>query len=296
MRFHSNHLRWTALASVGLVAALLAGCTNPPPAGGFTLAYGATSITNVTFVPDWPPTFWDPDIEEEPYLVHLGLRIKVTEPIAISTQVRSTYFNNGQYIGKIGAQGTLPMAGDGVGWGGAQLPDLLDLINGVPFELFGTIEFLLERDQLIPVGFVNLLDGVSQILNAALPTILRNGGALPTSVDGILAFLGDVLPGVFATILGAVGTIIGQIGGGDQLIGFTPQIFMGFGGNLGGFISDNIPTLLQIINFVLSQQNPNPFPNGLPIGLGVVGRGTAPVFGTAPNTSTYQVVYGWQIT
>ena len=56
-------------------ALVVASCTNPGPAGGYTLTIKATDITNTSFNGDWPLTFWDNDAAEEPYLVHMGLRI-----------------------------------------------------------------------------------------------------------------------------------------------------------------------------------------------------------------------------
>ena len=275
--------------------ALVAACTNPPPAGGFSYSFFASNITNVHFNGDWPPTFWDPDSEEEPYLVHLGLQLQVTPSIQVSTFVTSTYFNNGNYIGKVGPQQSLAMGtGDGLTYSGFQLPDLLDLGNGAPLQILGSVEFLFERDQLIPFGIAQVLAGVSQLINAALPTILANSGALPSDPQGILNFLGGLLPGIFASIGGILGAALGSITGGDPLIGLSPDLFIALGGQLGNFLVSNLPGLLQIIDLVLAQQNPNPFPNGLPFQLGVVGYGITTHFGDPALTSTYDVNYGWQ--
>lgn len=281
---------------VGLAAVLsvvAASCVNPSPPGGFNLRFEASEIRNVSFVGDWPTTFWDPDADEEPYLVHLGLRIRIAPSVAISTFVTSTYLNGGAFLGKIGAGGTLPIAsGDGVDFTGVQLPDLFDLAGGAPFELLGSVEFLFERDQLIPLGVAQILQAATGLINAALPPIIANGG-LPSDLPGIVTFLGDLLPGVFATIVGVVGSVIGNLAGSDQLIGLSPDIFIAAGGGLGSFIGGALPTLISLVNFALSQQNPNPFPNGLPFTLGVVGGGVTTRFGTAPATSVYDVDYRW---
>jgi hypothetical protein len=288
--------RRAATLLVGLTAVLsvvAASCTNPSPPGGFNLRFEATEIRNVSFVGDWPTTFWDPDADEEPYLVHLGLRIALTPAVSVTTFVSSTYLNGGAFIGKIGAGGTLPTApGDGVDFLGVQLPDLFDLANGAPFELLGSVEFLFERDQLIPLGIAQVLQAATGLINAALPPIIANGG-LPSDLPGIVTFLGDLLPGVFATIVSVVGAVIGGIAGSDQLIGLSPKIFIGVGGGLASFIGGALPTLISLVNFALSQQNPNPFPNGLPITLGVVGAGATTRYGTAPDTSVYDVDYRW---
>ena len=281
-----------ALVAISLVAA---SCTNPSPPGGFTAKFQATRITNLTFVGDYPTTFWDPDTAEEPYLIHLGLDVQVSPSIAVKTSVQSTYTNNGNYIGKVGSGESLAIApGDGLTFSGIQLPDTFDLANGAPFRLLGSVEFLFERDQLIPVGVAQLLGPISDLINAALPPILAKGG-LPSDAGGILNYLGTLLPSIFATIAGLVGTLIGGLTGGDQFIGVSPDLFIAVGGGLAGFLQGSIPSLIGLINAALATQNPNPFPNGLPFTLGVVGQGVATNFGTAPNTSTYRVDYGWNI-
>ena len=283
------------LAGVGLIAvlAIVAGCTTSPRPEGQTVRLQATRITNVSQLGDWPTTFWDPDSIEEPYLVHLGLRLSLSSPITVSTFVSSTYENNGAYIAKVGPGESVDIAsGDGATFAGVQLPDVADLGAGSKLEILGSIEFLMERDQLIPVGIVNVLQGVSQLINAALPPILANGG-IPSTLQGIADLIGAVLPSVVTTVLGLVGSVLGGIAGGDQLIGISPQFFIAAGGGLAGFLNSALPSLLGLVNFALSLQDPNPFPNGLPLGIGVVGSGPQVRFGTAPATSVYDVAYGW---
>lgn len=275
-----------------VLAALLGGCTTSPSPQGQTVRLQATRITNVSQAGDWPLTFWDPDSIEEPYLVHLGLRLTLSAPVTVSTFVSSTYSQDGAYIGKVGPGESLDIAaGDGATFTGVQLPDVADLGSGSKLEILGSIEFLMERDQLIPIGIVNVLQGVSDLINAALPPILGSGG-IPSTAQGIFDLIGAVLPGVVSTVLGIVGSVIGGLGGGDQLIGVSPQFFIAVGGGLGSFLSSVLPSLISLVNFALSLQNPNPFPDGLPLGIGVVGSGAQVRFGKAPS-SVYDVGYGW---
>ena len=296
MRNHRIHRHavfgMIALTAISLVAA---SCTNPAPAGGFKATFRATKITNVTFVGDYPTTFWDPDSAEEPYLIHLGLDIQVSPTVSVKTSVSSTYLNNGAYIGKIGSGQSLDIApGDGLTFTGLQLPDTFDLANGAPFRLLGSVEFLFERDQLIPIGVAQLLGPISDLINVALPPILEKGG-LPSDAGGLLNYLGTLLPSLFGALAGLIGSTIGGLTGGDQFIGVSPDLFIAVGGGLSGFLQGAIPSLIGLINAVLATQNPNPFPNGLPFTLGVVGQGVSTTFGTAPATSTYRVDYGWNI-
>lgn len=288
----TRRLRATAVVILAAFGLLGASCTNPAPTGGFTLKLRATQITNVSLKGDWPLTFWDSDVEEEPYLVHLGLRIGLN-PISVNTSVASTYLNGGQFIGKIGAGQTIPgLAHDGLTWTGAQLPDVADLANGAPLEIFGSVEFLFERDQLVPLGVAQVLQGVSQVINSALPPILANSG-IPSTPQGIFDLLGAVLPGVFATVAGAVQAVLGNLVGSDAFIGFQPIMFIGVGGGLGDFLNGAVPSLMNLVNTVLKAMPDSPLPNGLPLSLGVARHGLNVTYGTGPATSVYKVRYGW---
>lgn len=281
-----------AVVAVAALSLLGASCTNPAPAGGFTVKFQAKTIQNKSFVGDWPTTFWDNDAAEEPYLVHMGLRISL-DPVSVKTTVSSTYLNGGNFIGKINSGETLAVnPGDGLTWSGVQLPDTVDLANGAPLELLGSVEFLFDRDQLIPFGIANVLQGVSQVINTALPPILENQG-IPSSPQGIVDLLSAVLPGVFTTIVGAVQAVVGNLVGSDTFIGFQPVIFVAVGGGLGDFLNGALPSIMNLVNQALKILPDSPLPDGLPLSLGVARKGIAVTFGTAPSTSVYKVSYGW---
>jgi hypothetical protein len=281
-----------AIVTAVSFALVAASCTNPGPAGGYTLTFKATDITNTSFNGDWPLTFWDPDTAEEPYLVHMGLRIGL-DPIKVTTSVRSTYLNGGSFIGKVGAGQTIPVNGtDGLTWSGVQLPDTVDLANGAPLEILGSLEFLFDRDQLVPLGIANVLAGVSDTINAALPPLLESGGDL-SSPQAVIDLLSAVLPTVFTVIVGAVQAAIGSLTGSDTFFGFQPVIFIAVGGGLAEVLKGALPSLMDLVNAVLKAQPDSPLPNGLPLSLGVARQSIAVRYGTAPSTSQYKVRYGW---
>jgi hypothetical protein len=293
---YQNHAprRFRALALVVLVAfgLVAASCSNPAPPGGFTLKFRAQKIQNISFKGDYPLTFWDNDTAEEPYLVHLGLRLNLS-PVKVTTTVTSTYLNNGAYIGKISAGQTLVDGqNDGITWSGVQLPDTADLANGAPLEILGSVEMLFDRDQLIPFGIANVLQGATQLINQALPPILANGG-LPSDPAALLTFLGNLLPSVFTTVGGAIQAILGQLLGSDTFFGFQPVFFIAAGGGLGDFLKNSLPSLMNLINTVLKAQPDSAFPNGLPLSIGVARQPMALTFGTPATTSVYKVTYGW---
>jgi hypothetical protein len=288
----ATRLRSLALVPAVALAVLAASCTNPGPAGGYTLTFKAAEITNTSFVGDWPTTLWDNDSAEEPYLVHMGLRISL-DPVKVTTTVKSTYLNGGAYIGKVGAGQTLAVPGtDGLTWSGVQLPDVADLANGAPLEILGSVEFLFDRDQLIPFGIANVLAGVSDTINAALPPILANGG-LPSDAQGIIDLLSAVLPSVFTTVVGAVQAVIGSLTGADTFFGFQPVMFVAVGGGLADVLKGALPSLMNLVNSALKAIPDSPLPDGLPLSLGVARQGLGIRFGTPPTTSQYKVRYTW---
>jgi hypothetical protein len=294
MRFRTGR---SVAVAVLAVAALVAGCTTNPPPGGRSWHLTAREVASVQSAGDWPITFWDPDTAEEPYLVHLSLRIKLGEPLEITTGASSIYSNGGQTICKLSqGQTCAGVPGDGPRFNGLNAPDLLDLSMGADLEIVGTVDFLFERDALIPVGIVGLLQGVTQIINAALPTILGSGG-IPSDPQGIIDLLSSVLPGVLTTVVGAVGTILGNLAGGDEMIGIAPILFIAVGGTLAGILRNVLPSILDLVEVALAQQPDNPFPNGLPITLGIVGDQPRVRYGSATESpfKVFDVKYGWTV-
>ncbi len=300
MRTKRRRIPTLATISLLTVAFVAASCSTMPPPEGSTFVFQAFSVNAVKTPGDWPVTFWDGgdgDPSEEPYLVHLGLRIKVNEPVSILTSASTIYNNGGQTICKITQGQTCNgVPGDGPIFYGLKLPDILDLAMGTSnFELVGSIEFLYERDALIPIGVGGLLDGVTQLINAALPTVLSNSG-VPTDPQALLAFLGTLLPGIFTTIFGVLGAVLGSLIGADELFGTAPVLYIAVGGVLASILRTSLPSLLNLIEFAASQQNPNPLPDGLPFQLGVVGDITTIPFATPPAdnpTRIYNVSYVW---
>ena len=290
---HRPH-RYSIVAITSLVALLAASCTTNPAAAGNTFRVQAVKIVNIAQVGDSGCCFWDPNAAEEPYLVHLGLRVNLsTTPVQVSTFVTSNYENGGAWIATMGPHDVVDITTpEGPVFAGVQLPDIVDLNNGYRLELLGSVEMLLERDQLIPIGVVGILQGVTQLINAALPPILANGG-VPSTAQGILDLLSAILPGAVATIVGIIGAGIGQLFGSDELIGVSPQLFLAVGGGLGSFLTASLPSIINLINFALTLQTPNPFPNGLPVSLGVVGGSSYAEYSDFPGRR-YGVHYGWQ--
>jgi hypothetical protein len=287
-----------AVAVVVALAVVSVGCTNPQPPSGVNIGFDALSITNIKQNEHSGPNFWDNDDYDEPYLAHLGIRIKLTGATKIDVWAQSTYDNNGQYICKFQQGQTCPgIPGDGATYDNTFQPDFVDLSKGEPLELLGTVDFSFERDQLIPFGLANALTSIAQLVEAALPTILAHGGALPTDPQGLINFIEKVLPPALGSVISIVAANLGAaIGGdGDDLIGFEPFFFFSVGGQLRSLLQGILPTLLQLVNQYLMTEPNSPLPTGIPAIIGVVGQGVSFDYGHAdvqPRT-VYRVNYGW---
>jgi len=292
-------VRAGAIGVILAVALVAVGCSNPSPAGGIKVILEAHSLTSIDQNEFGGPNFWDNDNNDEPFLIHLALRIQLNGAQELQSVASSTYANGGAYFCDIAVgQTCIGPPGDGAFFGGVYRPDLVQLNNGEKLELLGSVEIMYERDVLLPIGLVQFWQGVAGLITAALPTILAEGGSLPSDTEGILTFLQNVLPSVLTTVLGFVGTNLGGLIGGDSddLVGIAPLFFLAVGGGLAGVISSVLPTVIQLVNALLMAQPDSPFPNGLPIQIGVVGQGAQARFdstGTTAPSTIYDVDYRW---
>jgi hypothetical protein len=292
-------VRLGVLGVILSVALVGAGCTNPSPSGGIKAILEAQTLTSIDQNEFGGPNFWDNDDNDEPFLVHLALRIQLNGAQELHSTATSTYANGGAYFCdiKVGQTCDGP-PGDGAFFGGIFRPDLVELNNGEKLELLGSVEIMYERDVLLPLGLVEFWQGVAGLITAALPTILAEGGALPTDAQGIVNFLQAVLPPALTAVLGLVGTNLGGLIGGDSddLVGVAPLFYLAVGGSLAGIISAVLPTVIQLVNQLLATQPDSPFPNGLPIQIGVIGQGALAHFdstGTTAPLTKYDVTYNW---
>ncbi len=287
-----------AVAIVVALAVVSVGCSNPQPSSGRNVAFVASTITNIKQNEHSGPNFWDNDNYDEPYMAHLGIRINLTGATTVHVWAQSSYNNNGQYICKFQQGQTCNgIPGDGAAFVKTFQPDFVELSKGVPLELLGTVDFSFERDQLIPFGLANALTSIAQTVEAALPTILAHGGALPTDPQGLVNFLEKILPPAIGTIISIVAGNIGAAIGGDSddLIGYEPFLFLSVGGQLRSLLVTILPTLLQLVTLYLKSQPKSPLPDGIPAVIGIQGQRESWEYGKAdvqPRT-VYRVNYSW---
>jgi hypothetical protein len=279
------------------VAVLSVGCSNPSPPGGRQFIYEATKITSIK-QNECNPTFFDPNCADEPFLEHIGVRITLSQPENVILHAASTYDNGGQFICELTQGNSCPgIPGDGITFGHVYLPDVVELNQGEPFEIMGMIDLMMERDQIIPFGITNVIEGIVGLINDALPTILANNGGLPSDAQGILNFIQTILPPLLGTILSIIGANIASALSGttDQLIGWMPMLYIAVGGQLASLFEQILPTLVQLIEAFLINEPNSPLPQGLPIQLGVLGQLDSVWYGavyTDPFTE-YRVDYEW---
>jgi hypothetical protein len=146
---------------------------------------------------------------------------------------------------------------------------VIQIAQGAPVEILGTFDVMYERDQLFPGGPIDLWKSVANVLKVVLNDTLAQG-ALPDSPEAIAALIGDVFSQAIGVVGGVVGSIIGGIGGApDEIV---------------------LPSVIGLVNTAISSQPNSPFPNGLPIQIGVVSAGTSHTT-FANDKMTYTVDY-----
>jgi hypothetical protein len=277
---------------------MVTGCA-PQGAATVTWSNAATTFHNVKASNEWGNG--DYDRYDEPYLMRVAFR--VTTGVAGSAQawLVSDYPN---IICKT-EDGTRPLTGTAVRgpkdcpistrmgtveFPNLQLPDVIQIAQGAPVEILGTFDVMYERDQLFPGGPIDLWKSVANVLKVVLNDTLAQG-ALPDSPEAIAALIGDVFSQAIGVVGGVVGSIIGGIGGApDEIVSIAPSIYLAVGGNFAGLLRNVLPSVIGLVNTAISSQPNSPFPNGLPIQIGVVSAGTSHTT-FANDKMTYTVDY-----
>lgn len=189
----------------------------------------------------------DQDAGDEPYVIQLGFRSKLGVRNSSSTSFSSQCYNGKLPPRDAAPRGTtlaFPAGAADINIGQVQPLDIGDLaLNTAPFEIIGTLSFVMERD--------GIFEGcaVSDLLNVALSGTLRDALELmiarsdtPPSTDDlinlIVAHIGDFLQAA-ASLIGA---IIEGLGDPDDIIGIAAQIHL----PTAGVLTDLIQTGLSI--------------------------------------------------
>lgn len=255
----------TVLAVGALFAA--AACVPQPPATR-TWKSVATSLqtvqkSNDAEFPDW-------DAFDEPYMMRVAFRVTLGQANSAKAWLVSTYPS---IICKANDtdKNVCPISPNmgTVSFPGVVLPDIADLSGGgLPVEILGTLDVMYEQDQLFPGGPPTLWNGVAGIIKTALNSTLAAGG-VPSTPEALLDLIAGALGPALSTVGGAIESFIAGLGNPDDIVAVVPQIFIPAGGTFASILGGLLPGAIGLINTILMAQPDSPFPNGLPIHLGI---------------------------
>lgn len=229
--------------SVGVIStvaiALIAVACTPggPPLSGFTVSPKSVTVHKQE---DW-------DAGDEPYVIQLGFRSKLGVPGSSSTSFSSQCYNGKLPANDAVPAGTtydFPAGAADINLGDVQLLDLGDLaLNTAPFEIIGTLTFVMERD--------GVLGGcaVSDLLNTALRGTLRDAlemliarSATPPTTEDLINLIVGHIGEFLQSAASLIGAVIEGLGNPDDIIGIAAQIYL----PTSGALTDLIQTGLSI--------------------------------------------------
>lgn len=232
--------RWTSVGvgAVLAIAMIAAACT---PGGPSTTTYKVSPYSVTVNQQE------DRDGGDEPYVIQLGFRSKLG--VKKSTQVT---FASQCYKNKLPKQDAAPSgttlmfperAAD-ITFNDVQRLDLGDLaLETAPFEVLGTLTFVVERD--------GILGGcaISDLLKSALRGTLKDALELliarsdkPPTTDDLVKLIVDHIGDFLGAAVSLVGAVIEGLGDPDDIIGIAAQIYLPTKGTL----TDLIQTGLSI--------------------------------------------------
>ena len=179
----------------------------------------------------------DADPGDEPYVIQVGFRSKVGVPGSSSTSISSQCYANKLPATDVGRNGTtvpIPPGSADVTFTGVENLDLADIATGeIPFEVLGTLTFVMERDGIFAGCAVSdaLRSALLGVIEDALEVLIANSPVPPTTeelVDLIVANLGD-----FINAAGSlVAAVLEGLGNPDDVIGVAAQIHLPTRGGL----------------------------------------------------------------
>ena len=213
-----------AAVLVAAISLLAASCTLPAPAKR-TWKVRPVAV-DVVYTEDW-------DAGDEPYVIQLGFRSKVGVANSSAAFVRSQCWSWAMPSNDIGSNGStvnIPPGSADIVFPEVQNLDIGDVLLGTaPFEIFGTLSFVVERDGPIFNGACALSDTINTVLSGvirdSLDLLVAAYPVPPTEqqlIDMIVSHLGDFL----SVLPGVIGIAIEGLGDAHDLLGTAVQIHL----------------------------------------------------------------------
>ncbi len=214
--------RTWALASLVITAALLgAACAPAPPPTDWKVKPVSITVHNGE----------DNDGGDEPYVIQVGFRSKVGVPGSSSASISSQCQRNRLPAPNAAPDGTtitIPEGAADIVFGGTQNLDIADVATGsAPFEVLGTLSFVMERDGIFSGCAVTdaLRSALLGVLTDALDLLIADSATPPTTeqlINLLVANLGD-----FVAAAGSlIGAVLEGLGNPDDVIGVAAQIHL----------------------------------------------------------------------
>ncbi len=205
-----------------------------------------------------PPTEWkvkpvsitvhdgeDNDGGDEPYVIQVGFRSKVGVPgsssTSIASQCRSRKLPSAN-AGTDGATVPVPVGSADISFSGAQTLDILDLAaSTAPFEVLGTLSFVMERDGIFEgCAMTDLFDNALRgVLRDALDLLIANSPTPPEPEDLINLLLANLEDFVYAAG-SLIAAALEGLGNPDDVIGVAAQIHLPTRGGLTDLVNTGL--------------------------------------------------------
>jgi len=212
---------------VAVVAVLGSACAPPPAPTDWKIRPVSVTVNDRE----------DADPGDEPYIIQVGFRSKVGVPGSSSTSISSQCYANRLPATDVGRNGTtvpIPPGSADVTFGGVQNLDIVDVATGaIPFEVLGTLSFVMERDGLFAGCAVSdaLRSALLGVVRDALDLLIADSAVPPTTealIDLVVSNLGDFISAAGSLI----GAVLEGLGNPDDVIGVAAQIHLPTRGGL----------------------------------------------------------------
>ncbi len=214
--------RFTALAALlGAVALVGAACAPAPPTD-WRVSPDSITVNDSE----------DNDAGDEPYVIQVGFRSKLGVPGSSDASVASQCSTGNLPANDAAPNGTtvtIPPGSADITFPGVQNLDLADLAMdpAPPFEVIGTLSFVMERDGIFESCAVTdaLRSLLAGTLEDALELLIANADTPPTTEDLVNLVLENL--GDFVAAAGSlIAAVIEGLGNPDDIIGVAAQIHL----------------------------------------------------------------------
>jgi hypothetical protein len=232
---------WVAVPALVIALAMVGGaCAAPPAPAQWKIKPVSITVNDGE----------DNDGGDEPYVIQIGFRSKVGVPGSSATSISSQCYRNRVPATNAAPDGTtvlVPPDSADVTFDGVQNLEISDLAAGaIPFEVIGTLTFVMERDGLFAGCAVSdaLKNALLGVVRDALDLLIANSPVPPTTeelIDLIVANIGDFL----AAAGSLIGAVLEGLGNPDDVIGVAAQIHL----PTRGALTDLINGALDVAGF-----------------------------------------------